>query len=105
MQIRQNITPAVLGAVTALLQPYAPELSPRSLVDALKAYETKKNESDIQRPLTRAEAAALLQCSLNTISRYLSCGKLKRIKLTERSCRIDADSVRALLTGSATVEG
>lgn len=106
MQINQKIPSTVIAAATGLLQPYCPELSPQSLISALKKYQSGKAAPILaEQPLTRREAAALLKCSLNTISRYLSAGKLRRITLTERSCRIDADSVRALLNGSAPVEG
>src|SRR5574344_923477 len=100
MRISQKISPQVIAAGVGLFQQFIPELTAQNLIAALKTYDTgKPNASTVERPLKRAEAAELLQCSLNTISRYLSCGKLKRIKLTERSCRIDAESVRALLAG------
>ncbi|MEA4863728.1 MAG: hypothetical protein VB042_10520 [Victivallaceae bacterium] len=102
MQIRNPITPAVLSAATALLQPYAPDLSPRSLVDALKGYESDKATSDaIEKPLTRHEVASLLGMSLNSVNRYLNSGKLIRIKLTPRTIRIDPQSVRNLLGGNS----
>jgi len=104
MQITQKVTPSVIAAATGLLQPYCPELSPQSLVSALQEYQSGKAAPILaERPLTRREAATLLQCSLNTVSRYLSAGKLRRITLTERSCRIDADSVRNLLAGNDSI--
>lgn len=105
MEIKTKITPQVIAAVTGLLQPYIPDLSPQGLVSALKEYSTNKPKPETDnRPLTRKEAADLLKCSKNTISRYLTIGKLRRIPLTERSCRIDPASVRALLSGTSNTE-
>jgi len=109
MEIRTKITPQVIAAATGLLQPFIPDLSPQGLVSALKQYSATRTKPETdERPLTRQEAADLLKCSRNTISRYLSIGKLRKITLTERSCRIDPASVRALLSGenaSASQEG
>ena len=101
MEIRQKITPQVIAAATGLLQPYCPDLSPQNLIDALQKYNQKDNavHNNIERPLTRREAANLLKVSLNTISRYLTIGKLEKIKLTDRSCRITSASVKKLLNG------
>lgn len=102
MEIRQKITPQVIAAATGLLQPYCPDLSPQGLIAALQQYKQKDDttQSNIERPLTRREAAALLKVSLNTISRYLTIGKLERIRLTDRSCRITSASVKKLLKGT-----
>ena len=90
--------PSILAAATALLQPYVPDLSPRSLVEALKGYEAAEATGDtIERPLTRQQVAALLGMSLNSVNRYLNSGKLTRIRLTPRTVRIDPQSVRNLL--------
>jgi len=105
MQITQKVTPSVIAAATGLLQPYCPELSPQSLISALKEYQSGKVAPLLaEQPLTRREAAALLKCSINTVSRYMATGKLRRIALTERSCRVDADSVRTLLAGDSGTE-
>lgn len=98
MQIRQRITPAVLAAATAMLQPYIPELSPESLVAALKNHNPGRPSTVIaEKPLTRQEAAALLSVSLNSVTRYMNAGLLKRIHIGERTVRIDPQSVRDLL--------
>ena len=101
----KNTTPVVIEAAVKLLESFCPEISPASLVEALKAYTPgEKMQKNEDRPLTRAQAAELLQVSHNTISTYLKIGKLKKIPLTARSCRIDAASVRALLSGTPAVE-
>ena len=106
MEIKTRITPHVIAAVTALLQPFIPELSPQGLVLALKEYSTDKQnpETKDDRPLTRQEAAYMLKCSKNTISHYLTIGKLRKIKFSERSCRVDPASVRALMSGETISE-
>lgn len=106
MQIRDSITPSVLTAAVGLLAPFAPDLSPRSLVAAIKSYKAAAaadpDPDRIEKPLTRQEVAALLGCSLQTINSHLNAGRLRRIKLTAKSVRIDPDSLRALLAGNAT---
>ena len=98
MQIRQKITPAVIAAATAMLQQYIPELSPESLIAALKNHDPGKVSTVIaERPMTRQEAAALLAVSLNSVIRYMNVGLLKRIHIGGRTVRIDPQSVRDLL--------
>ena len=98
MQIRQKITPAVLAAATGMLQPFIPELSPQGLVAALKTYNSgEAAEETTEKPLTRQEAAKLLSVSLNSITRYMNSGILRRISMGPRLVRIDPQSVRNLL--------
>jgi len=98
MQIRQKITPAVLAAATGMLQPFVPELSPQNLVAALKNHNSGKCEEAVaEKPLTRQEAAKLLSVSLNSITRYMNAGILRRISMGPRLVRIDPQSVRNLL--------
>ena len=98
MQIRQKITPAVLAAATGMLQPFIPELSPQNLVAALKTYNSgEAAEEPAEKPLTRQEAAKLLSVSLNSITRYMNSGILRRISMGPRLVRIDPQSVRNLL--------
>ena len=96
MQVRTNINPAILTAVTAMLQPYVPDLSPKSLVQALEA-EGSGPALKADKPLTRREAATLLSVSLNTINRYMNAGLIRRIQMGKRLVRIDAKSVRELM--------
>ena len=103
MQLRDNVTPAVLNAATGLLQPYAPDLTPTALVKAIKAYQSTAGTADptglAARPLTRKEVAALLGISLQSVSRMMNDGRLRRIVLSAKSVRIDAASVNDLLNG------
>ena len=100
----KNITPSTLAAVTTLLQPHCPDLSPTTLVKALKAYQSAPSTeaNTISKPMTRKEVAGLLGCSLQTVVRYMNDGKLQRIVLSPKSVRIDAASVREFLSGAAT---
>ena len=81
MELRNNVTPAVLNAATGLLQPYAPDLSPSALVKAIKAYKADgaADPNRIEKPLTRQEVAALLGCSLQTVNSHLNAGRLRRM--------------------------
>jgi len=104
----KNITPSTLAAVTTLLQPHCPDLSPTTLVKALKSYQataTTEANNAISKPMTRKEVAELIGCSLQSINRYLNDGKLQRIVLSPKSVRIDAASVREFLSGAATAGG
>jgi len=106
MRITQTITPAVLQAATAMLSPYVPEISPAGLVEALKAYNAGSAPAPapapaacaprFTKPMTRQEVAALFGCSLQSVSRWLSAGTLRRIKIGKRAVRIDPASVAAL---------
>lgn len=100
MQVR-NPNPQILSAAAAMLATFAPELSPTALLEAVKSYNPGAGKTapiPIEKPLTRRDVAALLGCSLNSINRYLNSGKLRRIRITDRSVRIDPASVKALLS-------
>ncbi len=107
MKIEQTITPSVLQAATAMLSPYIPEISSAGLVEALKAYREGTDSPAAApaappaprfvKPMTRQEVAALFGCSLQSVSRWLSAGTLRRIRIGKRAVRIDPASVAALL--------
>ena len=105
MQLKDNIPPAVLTAATGLLTTFCPDLSPRSLVKALRAYQndttTTAPAGEAKKPLTRKQAADILQVHTSTINRWLNDGKLRRIALSPRSVRICPDSLAELLAGNA----
>jgi len=103
----KNITPSTLAAVTTLLQPHCPDLSPTTLVKALKSYQataTTEANNAISRPMTRKEVAELIGCSLQSVNRYMNDGKLKRIVLSPKSVRIDRQSVQDFLAGTESRE-
>ena len=103
----KNITPSTLAAVTTLLQPHCPDLSPTTLVKALKSYQataTTTEANTISKPMTRKEVAELIGCSLQSVNRYMNDGKLKRIVLSPKSVRIDRQSVLDFLAGTESRE-
>lgn len=88
-----------VSAATQLLQNHYPWLSCQQLEEWLAKKRTE--ESVIEKPLTRQEAAQLLSVSLSSIDRYLDKGLLKRIKFRDsRLVRIDSGSVKQLLNPS-----
>ena len=108
MKVQSKITPAVITAATSLLQPYCPDLNPRNLIAALKAWEADPQKTEtpiIEKPLTRFEVAELLGVSLPTVNRMMNDGRLQKIKLTPHgAARISPASVRAIISGSQAQE-
>ena len=108
MKVQSKITPAVITAATSLLQPYCPDLNPRNLIAALKAWEADPQKTEppiIEKPLTRCEVAELLGVYLPTVNRMMNDGRLQKIKLTPHgSARITPASVRTILYGPQTQE-
>ena len=92
----KQITPPILTAATGLLQPFYPELTPQVLLSMLNA---EKSEKQMERPLTRRQAAALLSVSLPTLDRHIKSGILRASKIGPRVVRVDPASVRELLAG------
>ena len=103
MQITNRITPAVIQAATAMLSPYVPEISPQSLIAALRAYKVGESPKARQqeKPYTRKEVADLLGLSVQTVHRMMKAGRLRRIQVGLRAVRIDPASVKLLLDGAA----
>ena len=102
MQIK-SVPPAILTAATSMLQAYVPDLTPKSLVAALKNYGADNRASrpamrqEIEKPYTRAEVCELLGLSFPTLNRYIKSGRLRKICMTQRAVRIDPASVREFL--------
>lgn len=94
----KNTSPLVIKSAVGLLQPLAPELTEQNLVEALRQYDPQQR----RRYMTRAEAAARMRISLVTLHRLINDGKIKSVRVTPRTVRIDAESVEALLSGDAT---
>lgn len=101
MKIQSKIAGGVIQAAVGLLAPYVPEISPQSLIEALRDYGSTKAATP-EKPLTRKEAAEILGVSLVTVNRLLNSRKLRRIRITPAVVRVDPASVRALLNGTAT---
>lgn len=95
MEIKNGIPPSILAAATMMLQPYAPDLSPRSLVAALRGYGSGGRflEDQPEKPYTRQEVCNLLGITLPTLEKYVQAGFLRKIRLSTHAVRIDAASV------------
>ncbi len=94
--MKNPITPPILAAACGMLQPFFPELTPQGLLSMLNA---EKSEKQMERPLTRRQAAALLSVSLPTLDRHIKSGILRASKIGPRVVRVDPASVRELLAG------
>lgn len=102
MEMSNRVTPAVVSAATGLLQTYCPELSPQSLLAAIRDYQPHPSTGGtFEKPLTRQQTAELLGISLPTVNRLLNRGTLRRIRITTGSIRVDPGTVRALLVPDA----
>ena len=98
--MKNQIPVPIVNAATAMLQPFVPELSATGLVEALTHREPTPAEPKFHRPLTRREAADILQVSINSINRYIRSGLLKAHKIGRRLIRIDPRSLEELLQGT-----
>lgn len=94
-----EINPTVLESAVVLLKSAVPEITPESLVAALKKYEIDEPAQNlsIERPLTINETCALLQVGRITLNKYIKTGRLRAVKLGRRTVRITPDSIRKLL--------
>ena len=101
MEIKNGVPSAILAAATAILQPYAPDLTPKSLVEALKGHasggKSKARKNEPEKPFTRQEVCNLLGITLPTLEKYVQAGFLRKIRLSAHTVRIDAASVREFL--------
>ena len=93
----KKIPAEIVNAATTMLSPYFPKLTSAGLVEALSRNEPEITAPAIRKPLTRFEAAEILQVSVATINRYLRDGVLRRNKVGKRLVRIDPACVEALL--------
>ena len=98
--MKNQIPVPIVNAATAMLQPFVPELSATGLVEALTHREPTPAEPTFRKPLTRREAAEILQVSVNSINRYIRSGLLKAHRVGQRLIRIDPRSLEELLQGT-----
>ena len=101
MEIKNGIPPSILAAATMILKPYAPDLSPKSLVAALRGYGSGGRfavlEHQLEKPYTRKEVCEILGISMPTLNRYVEAGFLRKIRLSAHTVRIDPASVREFI--------
>ena len=92
----RRIPASITEAAVTLLQPYCPELSPASLVEALK-HHNAATKTTKAKPMTRRQVADLLQISIASVNRRIKDGTLRAFKVGQRAVRIDPNSVEALM--------
>lgn len=97
MQLVKNYSPDVLKAGVNLLQMVCPELTPSTLVEALKAFGTGQ-KSKAKETITIQEASEILGVCRMTVHRYIKQGLLPKIKISAKTVRIPLDAIQKLLT-------
>jgi|GEM_PF-1721547 len=101
MKINSQISPAIIAAAATLLGPYVQNLTPGTLVEALKAFNGNAACPQSSRDtLTISDTAKLLRVSEMTIHRMLKSGQLPRIQFAGRTVRIPASAIDVLLAGN-----
>ena len=96
-KMRAYIPAPIASAAVAVLQPYCPELSPASLIEALKHRDQPQFAAINRKPLTRREVAEMLQISIASVNRRMKDGTLRAFKVGKRAVRIAPESVEALM--------
>lgn len=106
--MQKRIPQPTLAAITALLQPIIPEVTPEDILSAISKTGNKESQTPIVetvgRGLTISEAAKALSVSRATINRLLNAGKLTRIRASKRLVRISAASINHFLNTTDTTE-
>jgi excisionase family DNA binding protein len=99
MQIKETLSQEIIEDVCFLLRRYIPELTPTSLVNALKEYGNNTEatkEQAIDKPLTRIETAKLLSMSLPTLDKLIKNG-LIHANVIGRRVLINPEEIKRLL--------
>ena len=101
--MRRRFKPSAehLALITSMLSVYWPDISATLLVEALDGLDAG---SRVPPTLTMAEAAEALRVTRRTVQTMLKDGRLERIELGPRECRVSAESLRRLIAGETTNE-
>jgi len=96
----RTIPTNTLTGVCALLQPYAPDLSPSGLVAALKAHDEDGRATGARTPqmLSLKEAAAALNVSRDTVLRMVGRKRIGASKIG-RQWRVPLTEIQVLAEG------
>ncbi len=99
MQIKSSLNPDAISGAVGLLQRHVPDLTPTTLVNAIRNFDTeaKPHTAEMEKPLSRKEAADLLRVSLVTLDKFIRTGALPSVKIG-RHVRIPANAVRDAIT-------
>ena len=95
MQTKKTLPEEILTAATAILQPYYPDISPKTLIEALAQYNECRTPQE--KYYTRREVAELFCVYVVTIDNWILDGLLQAYKVGKRYIRIPASSVEKLL--------
>ena len=98
----KSVPAEIVTAAATMLSQYFPGLTPAILTGALETYNPNaKSDKDARplKPLTRKEAAKELGVSVQSVDRYVSSGRLTRVRYSARAIRISAESVYNLMKG------
>jgi len=91
----KNIPPAHLSAACTLLHNYCPELSPSTLVNAIRQYD-EEHELAPARLLDKHEAARLVGLSWWTLIDHAKAGRVPgAVKINGTRWRFDEDKLRS----------
>ena len=101
MKINPGIQPAILAGASTLLAPFVPDLTPRTLVEALKAYGADATPKPVQGVTMREAAKRLGVCEM-TVYRMVKAGQLPTARFAGRTVRVPAAALDALLSGTTT---
>ena len=101
---KQAVPEHIVSTAVSVIQPYCPDLSPAGLIEALRRIAQPRPVAPPRKPLTRRQAAEILQVSLASINRYVKAGTLRAYKIGKRLVRIDPASVEALMQTAVTPE-
>lgn len=92
-----KIPDQIAKAATALLRDFVPGLTPERLESA---FQFEPRADDLEKLLTRKEAAAALNISMPTLDRSLRDGSITKRRI-RGSVRIPESAVLAIVTGKA----
>lgn len=101
MKISNSISVVVINTAVNLLQNFIPDLTPTSLIAAIKAYD--KDKASIKDRSKRlyciAEICEILMVTRQSVYNLINSEKLVRIKIGAAT-RITADSLERFIDGS-----
>ena len=100
---KRTVPEAILDAAVAVLKPYVPGLTATELIEALgNRNKTTTASPTLRKPLTRKQAAEILQVSIASVNCRMKDGTLRWFKISPRLVRIDPISVEELLQAQTT---
>jgi len=96
MQKTSEIPSTITTAITSILAPYCPGLTPSELTKRLSFVPGAEEQAE--RLLTRKESAAALAISTITLDRMIKAGELEARRI-RGSVRIPHSAVQAIIEG------